>query len=517
MQILLPIGVVNQNCRNDDDFCPGHFPQRMLASLAIAVMVLMAPRIGHTEPLFAFTPFPFDLSQEALDKTWEFTEQNGSMFALHFDQCIPWQQMLDGVDPPQWMLDSWSTSLTHVKGRPVYVALTPTGTDRHTIIQGCGDTESNDIAAPASLLNLPFDDPRIQAAYLAYAERLVATFHPRYLDIAIEINQMLLEFPDEWPAMESLLLATYHALKVQHPDLIVGIEAELQPLLKAEVATAFQRIADSMDFLGISFYPYGSDAGAAMGAPALEAPPQQWQAPLKWLSTYTQTPLAIAETGYSTASYQLTVNGVTLDFSGTAELQRQYLHDLLSFAHWDQYLFVIWFVPIDFDRLTAALGATDNPAFRIFQDTGLLDENLNPRPAFDEWKTRDNFAARPDLSGLWFNPQQNGHGFELTFIDWNRLVAFWYTYNPDGNPLWLLADGPVDRDSATLTAMDARGMVFGVFDPSTVTLSTWGEIQIHFLDCNRIEVNWTPVQANFSAGSTTMSRLSAIGGLANCK
>ena len=47
--------------------------------------------------------------------------------------------------------------------------------------------------------------------------------------------------------------------------------------------------------------------------------------------------------------------------------------------------FVVWWALVDFDALwNAALG--QDPLARIWRDTGLFDESLNPRPALDIWQ-----------------------------------------------------------------------------------------------------------------------------------
>ena len=51
------------------------------------------------------------------------------------------------------------------------------------------------------------------------------------------------------------------------------------------------------------------------------------------------------------------------------------------------------------------------------------------------------FNVRPSWSGAWYNPDQSGHGISVEVLDDERTAFFWYTYDLDGNPVWLTARG----------------------------------------------------------------------------
>jgi hypothetical protein len=69
-------------------------------------------------------------------------------------------------------------------------------------------------------------------------------------------------------------------------------------------------------------------------------------------------------------------------------LQKDFLSALLRFAREEQYLFVVWFVPVDYDRLLAKLPAGDNAeAAKIWVNTGLFDGNVNPKSVWSIWQS----------------------------------------------------------------------------------------------------------------------------------
>lgn len=58
-------------------------------------------------------------------------------------------------------------------------------------------------------------------------------------------------------------------------------------------------------------------------------------------------------------------------------------------------------------------------------------------------------AAELGLSvhrGMWFNPDRSGHGIDLQQAG-NQLIVTWFTYGPDGTPVWYQASGPFSGET----------------------------------------------------------------------
>lgn len=489
---------------------------KRLVMSTLLLSLLGGMPVHARDVLYGFTPFPYDLSLEAVENTWDFTTEHSTLFAAHMDACVPWNEILAEQPLPQWLLDDWASSRSRIAGRPVYIAITPTKQDRVTAAFACGTNENDAQEPPPEIADVALDDPVVQAAYLEYARRVVEFWEPQFLVLAIEINEMLVQSPATWPSMEALYLATFHEIKKEYPDVQVGIEAVLQDLLDEDNAAAFKRAADVSDFLGLSFYPYGTAYGEFFGVPALPDPPAQWREPLEWVVTWTDTPIGISETGYTTENYDLPVGDDVIAFTGDVELQRQFTQDLVAFSKWAQFLYVIWFVPIDYDALTEAIGEGADSSFPIWEDTGLLDENLKERPAFAEWQKWSDFGVRPELSGPWFNVEQDGHGFVFLFVSWNHLAVYWYVYDADGNQVWLLADGPVVDNVAVMESIVTSGMQFSEFDPGSVNRIMWGTLTIRFISCDQAEISWESILPGFDGGSITVVPIVRVAGLSNC-
>lgn len=118
------------------------------------------------------------------------------------------------------------------------------------------------------------------------------------------------------------------------------------------------------------------------------------------------------------------------------------------------------------------------------------------------------------VSGSWYNPAQNGHGFSIEVAADGQVIIYWYTYHPDGTPLFLLAVGEADGDEVTADAYYNTGMRFGDFDPDDRTESPWGKIEITFHNCNSATVEYdSDFQHNgqaFGSGSFPIQKLVSI-------
>ncbi len=120
------------------------------------------------------------------------------------------------------------------------------------------------------------------------------------------------------------------------------------------------------------------------------------------------------------------------------------------------------------------------------------------------------------LSGLWFNPAQDGHGFNFTFMKRegaNDVFAVtWYVYR-NGAQVWLAGAGEVIGNSATAQVVVTSGAQFPpLFNAGSVTRTNWGTISINVVSCSRIDVSWAPVLAGYSPGSLTVQPIVVSGG-----
>jgi hypothetical protein len=367
------------------------FPPLLAAALALSATA------GGAEPLWGFTNFPPVAGAEAAAVVHALTVPASTLYAQHMDQCLPWHAALTGAPFPAWLqADLAEIRRFRAPHQAMYVAITPTDTDRQSLAPACGPTEGETIPLPAEIAGRALDDPAVARAFLAYARRIFDALEPGHATVGIEISELALRAPEDWPAFARLFATTRAGLAESHPQVRVGMELVLQSLLVPRVAGLVKPAAESGDFIGISFYPYGGAFGELFGAPPLPPPPEEWRAPLAFLRGWTDRPVAIAETGYASAPLRIDAAG-GIDFGGDPGLQAQFLADLVAEARAQDWPFVVWFVAADYTRLYRALETQGAAAewMKIWMHAGLWDSDLAPKPALAGWPVQGQGAALP--------------------------------------------------------------------------------------------------------------------------
>ena len=358
---------------------------RIVLSFA-AALLLSIVATANARPLYGFTPFPYDATEQAVTRTQTILRDAATIHAIHMDDGIPWEELLDGRALPKRVQKEWDDLLRAVpQGRPIYLGLAPLAKDRKSLAPGKGEKDS--MALPWSLKLAKLDDNKVKDAYLEYARRAVRHFNPAYLNIGIEAGELVSRDPQRWPQFESLYRFVVVGLKRDFPNLKVGISFGLQALRKPENAERARALVEASDYLCLSFYPHASPFGERFGEPALGDGSRAWREPFEWVRTYTNKPIAICETGYSTQTVKLKSYN-NLELKGDVDLQTRYVRELAQYAERDNYLFVIWFLAIDYDLLYQRMGGDTeaNEVNLLWRNIGLWNGDVTPKPAWAEWK-----------------------------------------------------------------------------------------------------------------------------------
>ena len=346
--------------------------------LALAVNALSAEALA----LFGFTPFPYDRTQEAVEKTHEIITANSTIYALHFDGGIPWKEMLAGAPLPAYMQKKWDDMARKIpKAHKVYVGLAPLDTDRKSLAPAASEKGRGPM--PDELRNAPLDSPDLKRAYLTYARHAVRQFKPHFLNLGIEAGGVLMNDTQRWPQFERLYEHVRSALKQEFPDLQMGISFCLAHLRVEKAAQAAKSLAARSDYVGLSFYPSASAFSEKFGLPPYGEGADSWRKPLAWVRAYTDKPIALCETGYTTQDSHLPQ--FKLHIKGDLEAQAAYVKDLFEIARRDRYAFVIWFLAIDYDKLYAKM-PPGSEVMQLWRNIGLLDGDVRPKPAWEIWK-----------------------------------------------------------------------------------------------------------------------------------
>ena len=138
-----------------------------------------------------------------------------------------------------------------------------------------------------------------------------------------------------WAQFERLYEHVRSSLKNEYPDLQIGISFSLGHLRVETNAKAAESLIAKSDYVGLSFYPSASPFDEKYGLPPYGSGADAWRKPLAWVRAYTDKPIALCETGYTTLNCD--VPQFDLHIKGDAKWQAEYVRDLFEIADRDRY------------------------------------------------------------------------------------------------------------------------------------------------------------------------------------
>jgi plastocyanin len=126
-----------------------------------------------------------------------------------------------------------------------------------------------------------------------------------------------------------------------------------------------------------------------------------------------------------------------------------------------------------------------------------------------------NVPITSGFTGAWYDPNQSGHGIFIEVLPGSQMLAWWFTFNPDGTQqAWFGNVGAIDGDTATIDAIQtAGGRWIPNFDPANVTQPAWGRLVFTFTDCNHGRVDFTSSVAGYGEGHMDLTRITQPAGL----
>lgn len=115
------------------------------------------------------------------------------------------------------------------------------------------------------------------------------------------------------------------------------------------------------------------------------------------------------------------------------------------------------------------------------------------------------------LSGNWAIEGHNGEGLQIQVLDGGLMLFFWFTYNTQAEPYWLLTQSPVQLESnwGAFTMVFPNGSTFGDnYDENQFSTHVWGEVELEFTDCNHAQMDFQS-DLGFGSGSYNLIRVTA--------
>jgi hypothetical protein len=109
--------------------------------------------------------------------------------------------------------------------------------------------------------------------------------------------------------------------------------------------------------------------------------------------------------------------------------------------------------------------------FGFYNDVTIgLGHNYANAGAYYDNVTLDKVGIGPGHSGSYYNDAQSGHGFAVEFGYSNGApvgVVYWYTYDDEGNNVYLIGIGVPDGDRLEVDFTHFSGMLYGQFEATS--------------------------------------------------
>jgi hypothetical protein len=315
-----------------------------------------------------FAAIPASLTDEAYVRTFDTAARHGD--AIMIQRAVPWAEMALGA---ALSADTAATTarerrLLDERDLQLLFAIDPWEPANRG--QLAGD-------APGS----GFSDAAVTQAYLAYVDFVVERYHPRWLALAIDVDQFAQARPDDLDAFEIAYLAAYDRIKAAAPETQVFVTfqlEDLQGLIPWGAAHAPQwslilRFRPMLDLLAVSSFP-------SFIFPFAGDVPGEYYARLLAFGK----PLALVPVGYASEPAR---GGVTF---GTVAGQQQFLQRILDEAQGGDWELIVWLTQQD------PTFASAQP-YDLIERMGLLDRSSDSKPAWAVWTAS---AQRPWVETL---------------------------------------------------------------------------------------------------------------------
>jgi len=120
------------------------------------------------------------------------------------------------------------------------------------------------------------------------------------------------------------------------------------------------------------------------------------------------------------------------------------------------------------------------------------------------------------FTGAWYDPNQSGHGLFVEVLPQNRLLAYWFTFTPDGQQAWFGGVGDIVANEAIVHADQGQGgRWIPNFDPAQYSSRPWGTLTLTFTDCDhgRVDFFGADDASDWGNGYMDLSRLTTPAGL----
>jgi len=239
-----------------------------------------------------------------------------------------------------------------------------------------------------------FADEAVRKRYLEDAVGLVAEVKPRYFIANVELNLYRKHNRRGYDAFRDFYPELYRSIKEVSSETLVAVSLAYNDWngrngIDEEDKEEFRRRVGDFDahsdMLAVSTYPLSYLTPSAI--------PESF---FRELAAFSMHPLFIAETGWVSESFTITIQGFSRRFASSPEAQAEFLRRLGTCADYAMdegmpLLAVNYVSLIDIGWFGRQAIRAMLPQFEWFCHLGLLEPSGKPKPAYErmvQWRTR---------------------------------------------------------------------------------------------------------------------------------
>lgn len=121
-------------------------------------------------------------------------------------------------------------------------------------------------------------------------------------------------------------------------------------------------------------------------------------------------------------------------------------------------------------------------------------------------------SPKAGLSGSYFDPARDGEGIIVEWLTSGEVLVVFFTYDQDGNQMWLIGIGQPAGNTVTMDALYASTYTSwgSGFDPGEVTISNWGSFTLTWSQCNAVSFQYNSTVPGFGSATRNYTRLSKL-------
>ena len=310
-----------------------------------------------------FLALPAQLNEASYVELFDVAAERGDLVMIQ--RAVPWAALAAGGAPSaeQEATIDRESALSRERGLDLLFAIDPWEPTNRGRLAG-------------EPLGAGFDDPAVVEAYLTYVELIVERYRPRWIALAVDVDQFAAARPEQLEAFQAAYIEAYRLVKERSPETLAFLTFQLEDL-QGLVPWGIDH--DPQWALVIRFAPF-LDLLAVSSFPSFIFP-FHGDIPREYFTRLTGfgKPVAVVPVGYASEPGR---DGVTF---GDAAGQRDFLERLLREAEEGDWELVVWLAPQDPGFEVAS-------PYDLVARMGLRDRVGAPKPAWEVWAAA---ASRP--------------------------------------------------------------------------------------------------------------------------